>query len=298
MFAPPGSEWYHHMPDGLFHSYYAGDTVVAGIACRKVVRSAEVDQSLYNDGLRVNDLPTMYVYNTSDTVFAFNSIFNRFTPIYVFNVNDGDTVRLPILPRDVGILLTASEDSSFSFRVDSVRLKLYDTTTLKTVYMHPFGDIDTNYIFNYGSPAIAFGAYAETIGSIYSALMPIGAPGASLGTESDQWADTLRCYTDGTRTIHLISGECGLPPEEVSIVASSTEAIVYPNPATGLLTVSNLVSGANIAIFDADGRVVYQACAAGNTVVIPVSSLPCSVYVLSITQKGFMTQYRSICVVH
>jgi hypothetical protein len=39
-FAPAGSEWYHGMPYGTFHSYYTGDTVIAGITARKVVQKA------------------------------------------------------------------------------------------------------------------------------------------------------------------------------------------------------------------------------------------------------------------
>ena len=298
MFAPPGSEWYHHMSDGVFHSYYVGDTTISGIACRKVIRNASVKEPLAGMGLHVEDLPTIYVYNNSDTVFVYNTIFSRFTPLYVFNVNDGDIVHLPMLPDDIGMNVFSYADSQFSFRVDSVRMKLYDTTMLKTVYTHVLGNPDSVYTYNYAPFADTFGAYAEKLGALYIGIMPFGYPAAIPLTESSQLADTLRCYTDPMLSVHLVSGNCGLPTEQVAEASINGAIRIFPNPATDMITVAGLVQKAMVEVFSADGRVVYRAAAASNNVYIPVSSLQGGAYVLRIMQNGIPSEYRNVCVAH
>ena len=170
LFAPPGSEWYHDNDGGVFHSYYSGDTIILGITCRSVTRKA---YTYPTTPWKINDLPTLYFYNNSDTVFVYNYFFNRFTPLYVFNVHDGDTLTLPILPNDAEFLIwpfaPPHPDSFFSFIVDSVRLVLYDTATLKTIYTHSIGT-GTSFVYKYGYDTL--GKYIEKIGCISIGLIP------------------------------------------------------------------------------------------------------------------------------
>ena len=298
MFAPPGSEWYHLMGDGVFHSYYAGDTVISGIACRKIVRNAFVKEPEASMGLHVSDLSTLYVYNTTDTVFVYNTIFSRFTPLYLFNVTDGDTVRLPILPNDIGQLQYLTPDSSFSFRVGSVRMILYDTATLKTVYTHGLGDGVSTYQYNFAFNADSTGAYAERIGAVGIGFMPFGRPAVLLTTESAQPADSIRCYTDPTLSIHLVSGICGLPSEQVPTPTEIQVISVTPNPSDDQVTITNLTANAFIELVDMAGRVVMQINAGSGSQVVPVSQLQTGIYILRITQPGMLPEFRKISVVH
>lgn len=64
------------------------------------------------------------IYQSDDTVFVYNDLFQKYTPVYFFNVQAGDTIRIPIhsLP---GITLnfqlpTINGDSSAAFIIDSV----------------------------------------------------------------------------------------------------------------------------------------------------------------------------------
>ncbi len=298
MFAPPGSEWYHGMGWGVFHSYYAGDTVISGTACRKIIRNADVEEPEANQGLHVDDLPTLYVYNTTDTVFVYNTIFSRFTPLYVFNINDGDTVHLPILPDDICQLTYVSTDSTFTFRVDSVRTKQFDTASLRTVYTSPLGTISSNYVYGYSAFSDTVGAYAEQLGALHIGIMPSGGPGACLTTESLQLAGNIRCYTDPSLSIHMVSGLCGLPPEKIIAQDVKQAVTVYPNPAVDHVTITNLIGCTAIDLQDMAGRVVSMVNTFNGSGVVPTSSLQTGIYVLKIAQPGVSPEYRKINVVH
>ncbi|MFI5196395.1 MAG: T9SS type A sorting domain-containing protein [Chitinophagales bacterium] len=300
-FAPTGSEWYHTMTYGVYHSYNAGDTVINGIACRKIVRNAETADPWYSEGLHVDNHTTLYVYSTTDTVFVYNTFFHRFTPLYVFNVNDGDTVRLPILPIDDGIITFITTDSTFTFHVDSVRMKLYDTAMLKTVFTHALGNRSTNYVYNYiwnvDSPA----AYAERIGSVLFGPMPEGVPATHLTSESVQSEGPIRCYNDPTLSIKMVAGICGIPPVQVASVAKETLS-VFPNPAGDLLNITNISPGMSVRIDIADmaGRTIARQVkvAVNGKIVIPVSGLSAGMYLLRLTGEGGITDYRMISIVH
>ena len=258
VFAPAGSEWYHTMHRGVFHSYNNGDTTIVGKPCRKIRRSAQY----VSYGPPVDDLTTLYVYNTADTVFVYNSYYSQFTPLYVFNVNDGDTVHLPILPDDIGMLTTSFADSTFSFRVDSVRMKLYDTAMLKTVFIHSLGDPFSNYIFNYGDTV---DAYAERLGALDIALMPFGGPAVIPLTESAQLGGSIRCYHDPSISVKLVPQACDYPLELMQ--AYGAPVSIFPNPATSEITVyTNASVYTSLTVTNVLGQeIVTETIAQGET---------------------------------
>ncbi|MBS1585673.1 MAG: T9SS type A sorting domain-containing protein [Bacteroidetes bacterium] len=271
-FAPPGSEWYHSQQYGVFHCYYAGDTVINNIASRIIVRKALTRDPYYSQGLHVDDQSTIYVYNNTDTVFIYNRYFHRFTPLYVFNVNDGDTIRLPIIPIDYGQLTLAYPDSTFRIVVDSVRNKLYDTAMLKTVYVHAIGNPDSAYVLDYGV------GYAATIGGLGTGLIPMGTPAAIPLTESLQPATGIKCYNDPTLSIKLVAGICGIPPVGIPTIASVKEVELTPNPVSGILTISCPQPITSLHIYDAMGREVYKGASADKKMHIDLTALPAGIY--------------------
>ena len=285
------------IPYGVYHCYNAGDTTISGIACRKIVRNALTEDPFYSMGLHVYDLAPLFVYNTADTVFVFDTIFHRFTPLYVFNVSDGDTVHLPIMQIDVDYLTFISTDSTFSFIVDSVRMKLYDTATLKTVYTHPLGNQDSVYVYNYGD-AYTSGAYAQTIGTLTAGILPRGYPSVNLADEHLEYADALRCYNDPSMSIKLTGGICGIPPTAVMPVSLEHIAI-FPNPASDLINITNLTPGATITLTDMSGRVVSDHfTSTTSSATVPVSDIPSGMYLLKITSSDEAVYYRKISVMH
>ena len=297
-FAPAGSEWYQSMmPYGVYHCYNAGDTTISGTTCHKIVRKAITADPYYSMGLHVDDLVPLYVYNNNDTVFLYNTLFHRFTPLYVFNVSAGDTLRLPIIPLDVDYLTYISTDSVFSIVIDSVRMKLYDTATLKTVYSHSLGNADSNYVYRYcGYDSV--GAYAENLGTLTAGFLPRADPFVNIADDHLQYAGSIRCYSDPSMSVKLTSGICGIPPTAV-IPVSLQHIAIFPNPASDVINITNFVPGAAITLTDMSGRVVSDHfTSTTSSATVPLSGIPSGIYLLKITSSDEMVYYRKISVMH
>jgi len=271
-FAPPGSEWYHSQYYGAYHCYYAGDTVINNVASRIIVRKALTRDPYYSQGLHVDDQSAIYVYNNTDTVFIYNRYVHRFTPLYIFNVNDGDTIRLPIIPIDYGQLTLSYQDSTFRLVVDSVRNKQYDTATLKTVYVRPIGNPDSEYVLDYGI------GYAARIGGLSTGLIPLGSPAAIPLTESLQPATGLKCYNDPTLSIKLVADICGIPPVGIANVPATKELQLCPNPVSDILTVTSPQPIGDLRVYNAIGQELYKATSKDARLVIDLSILPAGIY--------------------
>ena len=309
-FAPPGAEWYHTMAmtgDGVFHSYYVGDTTILGINCRAILEEANTMPSLYAMGLHVQNLLTLYVYNTADTIFMYNYLFKRFTPLYVFNVNDGDTITLPVFPPDPMILNNAGTDSVFRFVVDSVRMRLYDTATLKTVYTRSLGyyapysfgsGTPPQYVYSYGATDTV-GSYAEQIGSIHTGLLPWCLKCGGLADEALQPAADLRCYDDPAYSIHLISGNCSNPPTAITPVNKTKAINIFPTPASDEINIrTSLQKNMSISIVDMNGKEVLSQENNYNTTIVNVAQLPQGIYLLKIFIDNDAPVYKRISIVH
>lgn len=283
-FAPPGSEWYHNMtyaPYGVFHSYYAGDTIIQGIPCRIVKQDAHEYQSWIDQYLVIGNNPDLYIYNNTDTVFVFNIPFGKFTPLYIFNVVAGDTITLPITGNYI-----INADSFFTFVVDSVNTTTYDTAHLKTVYEHV---ITSNYEIAYS------GAYAEKIGGVNS-LWLNGA--VVLLTDDTESENGLRCYSDPSTSIKMVQGNCDIYNESVTTVEAG-DLKVYPNPATDEININwGTPFTGNIQLFSATGQILYtRTITAKQSMSIDVSKIPNGIYLLSTTQNGVTTTKR-VTVLH
>jgi hypothetical protein len=277
-FAPAGSEWYHSQSLGVFHSYYASDTVIAGISCRKIIREALTKDPYYSQGARVQNLNTLFVYTSGDTVLLYNDFFHRFTPLYIFDVNDGDTLHLPIIPLDVANLTQVSNDSTFSMRVDSVRMKLYDTATLKTIYVHALGDPDSNYVYSFSDDI--FSAYAERIGGLASGLLPRGNPSTIILDDNLQLADSIRCYNDPSMSLKMTPGICGIPPVDVPATVFDERFKLFPNPAHDEITVAASHELTALTVMDVVGNLMYSQSCAAKSIHLDISGWSNGVYFL------------------
>ena len=291
MFAPVGSEWYHTMPCGVFYSHCTGDTIIDGITCRQVVRNAHTSSACLGMAGPVFDLPTLYFYNNSDTVFVYNHFFGRFTPLYIFNVHDGDIVTLPILPTDPGWFSFGCTDSTFSFVVDSVRMVLYDTAWLKTIYSRSLGLAEARYVgdkytFSYGRMWDSLGVYAEKIGGISIGLLPQCLTCNYLIDEKIQSQDSLRCYNDSTLSVILAKTSCDVSNgNSMATTQLKKENLnIYPDPAKDLVFIDGLVTKVRFRLFNAVGIAVRDGAAdAGSS--ISVKGLPPGVYLLELVDE-------------
>lgn len=279
-FAPLGAEWYFDAGGGIFHLYVSGDTVIDNIPCRSIVQHAIVDPSLGAQGFHIDDLPTRYVYNNSDTVFVYNTFFNKFTPLYIFNVHAGDTVTIPILPTEPGYLSSSGGDSAFSYIVDSVGNALYDTATFKTVYTHPIQNTNGNdsfYTFAYGDSS-----YIMTIGQMANGLLPFCNSCIYLADASIQPPGNIRCYHDSTMMLKFTSGDCEAP-ESVNKIDKPGNLMLYPIPSNNVAILSNMgvTTSMEISVTDMLGRVIMNMHGNGQQEeLIDVSHLPDGLYVV------------------
>jgi len=242
-FAPVGAEWYYDMGGtGVFHTSVTGDTVIQGISCRHVRQKAVTSWFYVSKGLVVNDLPDLYIYNTADTVFVYNRIYQKFTPLYVFNVQAGDTVRLPMLPATPRAFYGQYLDSLNELVVDSVKMVTYDTALLKTVYAH---NVDTNVGFlrklvESWDEINNESVYEERIGGIRTGLLPICQTCIDFLDDHGQFPGSIRCYHDNTLAIKLVNDDCakgikeGIPNGPVL----SDEVYLYPNPSSGTTSIT------------------------------------------------------------
>jgi Secretion system C-terminal sorting domain len=293
VFAPAGAEWYHNMYYGLFHSFYAGDTVINGTNSRKVVRIA----NNYLGGPTVYDLPPLYFYSSSDTVFVFNNLFHKFTPLYIFNVADGDTVTLPILPTELGTLISLTADSTFTFIVDSVRIKLFDTAHLKTIYTRSIGFEALHYLYSYGGFTDSIGCYVQKLGSIETGFLPYCRTCAYILSDSWQMQDTIRCYHDSTLNVRLVGSPCD-PSVAVSDV-SEQPINIFPNPAINFIhiTLNRQPNRGIITIDDATGKTIQVTNCNNIDNILDISALPTGVYILKLESRGDAAVLRTFTVV-
>ncbi len=285
-FAPAGSEWYHAMPYGVFHSAYVTDTTILGVNCRKVTQKAYTANPWLAMGLKVNAHPDLFIYSNADTVFVYNHLFSKFTPLYVFNVNAGDTITLPVLPPEPATMATVT-DSFFSFVVDSVKIATYDTAHLKTVYTTPIDPGSPHYYYSYGRDAAH--RYAMKIGTVNGGLLPYCGRCIIVTSDAVQYQDSVRCYNDPATAIKLASGICGKDYSAVPQIFPGNDINIFPVPATDYINVSfsKPVPALIATLFNTTGVVVFT----GNyinteTVQISTQYLSAGVYYLKFGAEG------------
>jgi hypothetical protein len=247
-FAPVGAEWHYNARYGIFHAKVEKDTVIKGTACRKISCTSYIDSIWTARGLHVSDKPDIYVYDNADTVFMYNVIFKKFTPLYVFNVNAGDTIQLPIMPPAKGDPINIY-DSTLRFVVDSIKSIRYDTTELETVFTHSLATRD--------NLEYSFGAYARKLGNSSTGLLPWCNGCIFPLTESDQSPFDIRCYRDQSTFVKLVPDDCAKNlPVNVSKLQNNTDIKLYPNPATNVLRILGTANGSLYVIYDVAGRKV------------------------------------------
>ena len=291
-FAPPTASWYNDMPYGVFHTYAAGDTVILGRTARKVKRQAITIAPWTTTGPMVSSLSQRLIYSTPDTVFVYNEVFADFTPLYVFNVQAGDTVCLPMFTGEPGMNPSQPpnfNDSTFCYRVDSVVMKQYDTAWLKTVYTSAIDDGGVVFAFGCMNCPDSVQAYAERIGSLKTGLLPNCITCTFPLSESIQSPGALRCYSDTGYSIKLVADECDKSiinkVEEYS--SGYSEIRIQPIPADNKIEVLAASEIANIIIYSQDGRVVTKKAAVRNDrCEIDVSELAPAMYLLSYELKS------------
>lgn len=196
-----------------------------------------------------------------------------------------------IFHRDpTAIRFNASLDASVASNIrDAVRTVVYDNLTqwqrpLPEVEIHLLGNIGSNAVSLGGEPQHAdslhwyFGDGTDTVTSTNGDLTMQHAY-ADSGLYTVILVASRHCMTDtASMEVHIESNT----PEPVGIItADRHHPSVYPNPASGAITVT--VDATTVAtLYAADGRQVWHGTVSGNTT-IPLHSLAAGIYMLRVS---------------
>jgi len=288
VFAPVGAEWHHNTPGGIYHCYYDGDSTILGRTVSKVRQKVIPNSSTS----WLSDLPTIYTYTVPDTVFVYNQVHARFTPLYIFSVAEGDTLTIP------GFYAPGymSADSTFTFWVDSVRMVTYDHVPLKTVYTSTY-EVSTGYARStYGPSSTPTGAYAERLGCVSGGVYPSCIRCAVI-PEACDCPRGVRCYKDFTVSLVLdTSGQC-LPAASIPTTVTKTSIAVVPNPASTQLTITAPI-GSTLTLLSATGIALTTVATSISSTVINTAHLPAGMYLLHMQQADGKKEYRKVSIVH
>jgi hypothetical protein len=330
-FAPLGAEWWYYSDDNVFfdvlyslvHAKVTGDTLLEGKTCQ-VIQQERITKYATKftptspwliTGADTTPAPPIYVYDTQDTVFIYNTFFHKFTPLYIYNVSVGQTLCLPTIPDlggQVGSPLSSLGDSTFCFMIDSIATVLYDTSYLETFYTHSLSFIDGE-----APPGVmitknwsyadedATGIYARTLGGIRGGIVPKGQYENATVDQADPTGRVrLNCYSDNLLRIKVSATACDSLPASTTSVnplsLSGTGVRIYPNPGSGIFTLSlqkPLKETLSLQIADLSGRcIATMYLAPGKTILkADISSCTPGMYFV-LLQSGNQKYYHKLVI--
>ncbi|MDD2799173.1 MAG: T9SS type A sorting domain-containing protein [Bacteroidales bacterium] len=154
-FAPVGTEWHYgfvaHLfgpvvRDDYYHFISVGDTLIQGKLCNTIVRDYGVNMC------RESAVKT-FLYQSNDTVFLYVPEMTKFTPLYVFGANTGDSWIISHPAGDVKVTVDSVSTVSLigaekkqQFVTYHYNWETYDLTD-KSSIIEGVGDF--NYLYNY-----------------------------------------------------------------------------------------------------------------------------------------------------
>jgi hypothetical protein len=310
-FAPLGAEWWYHgdfyyvgptSGGGTMHLASVGDTTIQGIIARNLAVTTITHTYYYpnsNDNRTDTTHNELYVYNNDDTVFCYNKRLSEFTPLYIFNINEGDTVRIP------SFNTLANDTNLFTYVVDSIRDVDYNSEVLKTIYTTTILDsfVSPNSYEITGEGWHTYNklvsAYAQRIGGLRAGLLPSNIlfrasypiEGYALG-----WNTHFKCYKDNEINISINNVypnlTCDYMPLSVNDLVSVVDAItIYPNPAQHYINIQRTgthKAAIAIQIINTLGQVVAIKSMPADTDVLRIDTQQWSpgIYQVILIQEG------------
>jgi len=320
-FAPLGAEWwlggqslsYTFWPGGFMggnhkwtdHMKSVADTTIDNINCRKLLVNRYKRMEANPDSTFIDESTDYFVYDNVDTVFIYNNYAGGFTPLYVFNAQEQDTICIPLLAQSFG-------RDHFCYVIDSIRTELFDTTHLRAFYTRVIGADTQLQSFNWGRARPDFthgepfwvnnGRYVEKIGGFYesiTSLLPYSSHNNQYGGMGINLpSGSIKCYSDSSTNIVWTSGNCdAVELTSLQNVEDYTlDLKLYPNPAKDkvMFSTNNIFNEATqITIFDISGRQVWSTMLASNNKIwaINLPDLNKGMYLLKAkNSKGLMQQ--------
>ncbi len=277
--APVGAKWHYSMnestwPLGVGTSYSVfestGDTTIAGITCRKILKN----KSYLSFGCRP-DLE--FTYYSNDSVYFFDPNFPGFQLLYDFSASPGEYWYYPY-PDYCG----SPDVDTIKVTVDSTDVVVINSYSLRRLFVH----YDT------------LGFEATAGGSAWPELIHTSVIIEFIGDINNMFYSTtmdelifdfslpfgLRCYED-TIIGHYETGivdSCDWV-NLLSVPQIEKEKIaLYPNPSVDDVKISGLEEDVQIQIYDLRGNLVMRGNATEDQSVFCVSKLNCGTYFVKV----------------
>ncbi|RYD96920.1 MAG: T9SS type A sorting domain-containing protein [Sphingobacteriales bacterium] len=249
-FAPVGAKWTYYKqtywggPSGIekFITYTCDSSYLSEGRTIKIIRSETRQQQVTYDNFlhtyvfsnRTTEYKTDSLYEQNDTVFLYNRLFEKYTPLYLFNVQAGDTITLPAFDTvlaDAGFSFSdfvTAFDSTFTFRVTGVDIVNYNGNALKTIFTEPVFEIDWS---------------TYTLSEIHKTFKPVSNWGTGLSTSwlahpnpGTNWPDSFKLYFPKGGYARTLGGlGAGLAPEHAIVHNSSVIVDGYFHTLTPMI---------------------------------------------------------------
>lgn len=239
--APVGAKWYYEIQPsiGCFPqcqvSYQLiesiGDTLIKDKNCR-ILRKINLQSNCDYE-------TTAYTYQNSDTVFWYNKNMNKFTILYIFNSNKGDSWNILVDSCYVGVV------------VDSIAYKEINNKLLKVLYVTS------------DDPVFSNGEIIENIGHKFS-MFPYENYWIckySRTCEDDKLFG-LRCYEDNI--IGFYNSNIKIPCDTIYYITYSIKdkdilqnnISIYPNPFYDIVSLN--ISNINFNKYSYSNLIYYK----------------------------------------
>ena len=268
-FAPIGAKWYYSAqasgmapPNSEYYLYESQlDTVVAGQSCQKI----SVTYYKYFNGDTAY-LPPVFTYQSTDTVYYYNTIYSKYFPLYIFNVLQGDTLvfHSPVIP-------FPTSDTLWRAVVDSVTSLIISSDTLQRVWTTPLD----NYAFH--------GSYIEKLGCDFLMLHQ----NLGLIIEHD---GPMRCYSDSIISYNFNTFPCDYRlTTGINEIENYSRLSISPNPfsAQTVLQTDNLLKNATLSIVNCFGQTVsHIKNISVQTIVFSRDNLASGLYFVRLTEEN------------
>jgi hypothetical protein len=258
-FAPIGAEWYYSDAgyDGYYHYKSEKDTTVSGVFCQKILI-----QRVKNDS-SVSFLNPKFTYQSNDTVYYFHNRYNKFVPLYIFDVSIGDTLTF-YLPEDS---YSNNNDSIFKVIVDNVTSVTINSQLLKKIYVSEV--VSCYYTYR---------DYTELIGSSLSMLPHIACIIPESGMEQ------LRCYSDSTLNYDADNYlSCDYLSTGIKNLNFNSKFTLYPNPTKTFIRIqASQNEEFDYKIYNSQGLLVISGNIESNSSTIQIEYLAEGLYYITL----------------
>lgn len=278
-FAPIGAEWYYNerfafSGDIDFIKFTSEkDTVINGKTCKKITKRHKI----YCFGRP----DTEFLYTSNDTVFFFDTTFNEFQNLYVFNSAPNDSWTIKIKDEE-------QEIDTIRISVDSISTRQINGQNLKVLFV-TYDKNDENFPESYSSTII------EKIGDVN--YMFNWYPWSRMVCDAN-WTDGLRCYQDSEIGLYStgIVESCDYIYKwtGVNIEKQKERIRVYPNPPNDYLLIeTDIRTNLTAELHNLDGKILISKLFNENTK-LDLAGFIKGTYILTIRNRNEIIEQKKI----